>query len=78
MISGIRQRTMVREGGKIEIMSSELPVGKNVEVFVWVEPDERCISEYLLSDEANRKHLLQAINDLEDRSAFIYVNPDDL
>ncbi len=78
MINGIRQQTIVREGGKIEIISSELPVGKKVEVFVWIEPSEQDTTEYLLSTEANRKHLLQAIKDLEDKSSYIYVNSDEL
>jgi len=74
MISGIRQQTVVGKGGKIEIVSPELPVGKKVEVFVWTEFDEQDTTEYLLSNETNRNHLLQAVKDLEDKSSYIYSN----
>ena len=78
MINGIRQQTVVKEGGKVEIMSSELPIGAKVEVFVWIEPYEQDTTEYLLSTEANRKHLLQAMENLKDRSSYIYINSDEL
>jgi len=38
--------TVVKEGGKVGIMSSDLPVGAKVEVFVQIEPSERDITEY--------------------------------
>lgn len=78
MISGIRQQTIVKEGGRVEIVTSTLPVGKKVEVFIWIAPDEQDTTEYLLSAEANRKHLLQAMKDLEDRSTYTYINTDEL
>jgi len=70
--------TVVKEGGKVGIMSSELPVVAKVEVFVQIEPSERDTTEYLLSTEADRKHLLQAMEDLKDKSSYIYINPDEL
>ncbi len=78
MLRGIRQQTVVREGGKIEIISPELPTGINVEVFVWIEPAEQDTTEYLLSTQANREHLLQALKDLDDRSTYIYADVDKL
>lgn len=78
MIAGIRQKTLVGEGGKIEVLSPELPSGTLVEVIILVEPVEQDTTEYLLSTEANRSHLLQALRDLEDPSRYIYVNPADL
>ena len=78
MIAGIRQKTLVGEGGKIEVLSPELPSGMLVEVIILVEPVEQDTTEYLLSTEANRSHLLQALRDLEDPSRYIYVNPADL
>jgi len=59
-------------------MSSELPVVAKVEVFVRIEPSERDTTEYLLSAEADRKHFLQAMEDLKDKSSYIYINPDEL
>ena len=78
MIAGIRQKAVVGEGGKIEVLSPELPSGMLVEVIILVEPVEQDTTEYLLSTEANRSHLLQALRDLEDPSRYIYVNPADL
>jgi antitoxin YefM len=78
MITGIRQKTVVGEGGKIEIVSPELPGGTLVEVIVLVEPVEQDTTEYLLSTEANRNHLLQALQDLEKPDSYIYVDSADL
>lgn len=78
MITGIRQKTVVREGGKIELVSPELPSGMLVEVIVLVESEEQDATEYLLSTEANRNHLLQALQDLDDPSCYIYVDPAEL
>ena len=49
MFNSIRQKTTVRTGGKIEILSPELPMGTHVEVIVLIEPPlletpkERCL-----------------------------------
>ena len=47
MISSIRQETIVKEGGKIEILSSELPIGAKVEVIVLIEPFESEAEQWL-------------------------------
>jgi len=78
MITGIRQKTVVREGGKIEISSPELPAGAIADVIVFIEFPEQETTEYLLSTEANRRHLFQALKDLEHPENYIYVNPDNL
>ena len=75
MLTGIRQKTVVGEGGKIEFSSPELPSGMLVEVIVLVEPEEQDATEYLLSTEANRNHLFQALQDLDDSSCYIYTDP---
>jgi antitoxin YefM len=72
------QKTIVREGGKVEILSPDLPDGTLVDVIVLVEPVEQDATEYLLSTEANRNHLLQALKDLEKPSSYIYANLADL
>jgi antitoxin YefM len=78
VISGIRQRVIVGEGGTIEVLAPDLPKGTTVEVIVFIEPEERDTTDYLLSTEANRRHLLQALEDLEDRSRYTHVDADDL
>jgi antitoxin YefM len=80
MINAIRQQTLVKGGGKIEISAPELPSGTLVEVIVFLvpDPDELDTTDYLLSTEANRQHLYQALADLEKPSTYIYVNPENL
>jgi len=73
MLTGIRQRTRVTEGGRIEIQSSELPSGVLVEVIVLVEQEPVDTTEYLLSTEANRAHLREALRDLDDPSSYRYL-----
>jgi antitoxin YefM len=78
VIAGIRQKAIVGASGKVEITAPDLPVGTLVDVIVLVEPDEQDATEYLLSSESNRNHLMRALRELDDRSSYIYVNPSDL
>lgn len=78
MLTGIRQRAIVGEGGKVEIMSPELSTGTLVEVIVLVDTGEQDTTEYLLSTEANRNHLRQALIDLQHPERLNYVDIDDL
>lgn len=78
MISAIRQKTVVGQGGRIEIAASELPPGTVVEVIVFAESLEQDTSEYLFSTEANRRHLQRALKDLGDAKTYVYVDPKDL
>jgi len=63
MMTGIRKKTIVKEGGKVEVFSSDLPIGKEVEVIILVEEKT---TEYLLSTEANRRHLKESRQDAGD------------
>jgi antitoxin YefM len=76
--SNLAESRVVGEGGKVEVLSPELPDGTLVDVIILVEPVEQDTTEYLLSAAANRRHLLQALQDLERPSSYIYVNPADL
>jgi antitoxin YefM len=78
MISGIREKTVVGEGGKIEISSPELAAGTEIEVIVIVLEEERDATEYLLSAEANRQHLEQAVRDAENPEKLIYLDIENL
>jgi antitoxin YefM len=77
MITAIRERVLVKEGGRIEILSSEFKIGKEVEVIILAD-DETDATEYLLSTEANREHLFNAIDDAQNRENLIYVDIDNL
>ena len=75
MLTGIRVKTIVKEGGKVEIFSSDLPIGTKVEVIVLVEADT---TEYLLSTEANRRYLKEARQDAVSSEKLIYVDVESL
>lgn len=50
MLKGIRQETVVKPGGVIELISSDLPVGTSVEVTVLIK-EEGHASDELSEDE---------------------------
>jgi antitoxin YefM len=82
MINAIKQKVIVEQGGKIEILSPELPEGAEVEVIVILESETaekvpQDTTEYLLSTEANRKHLLEAIENLEKRENLVVITPEE-
>jgi len=78
MLTGIREKTVVKENGMVEISAPDLPVGTEVEVIILVEEEEMDTTEYLLSTEANRQHLEQSIRDAEDPKKRIYVDIENL
>ncbi|MBA3634668.1 MAG: hypothetical protein H0W58_17950 [Acidobacteria bacterium] len=78
MITGIREKTIVKEGGKVKISSSDLPIGVEAEVIVLVEEEEQDTTEYLLSTEPNRRHLEEAMRDAQDPKKLIYIDIENL
>ncbi|WP_427161440.1 hypothetical protein ACQFX9_07665 [Aliinostoc sp. HNIBRCY26] len=77
MLSGIKQKAIVGKDGKIELSTTELPEGTIVEVIVLVEqPTEEDETTYLLKSEANKKHLLKALENVE-KGNLIYVDLDE-
>lgn len=77
MLNALRQKILVKEGGKIEISSTELPAGVMVEVIVFLPEDEPDTTDYLLSTEANRQQLLKAIAHVEKRENLITFTPEE-
>ncbi|MCC5637038.1 hypothetical protein LC593_14475 [Nostoc sp. CHAB 5844] len=77
MLSGIKQKAIVGKDGKIELSTTELPEGTVVEVIVLVEQQtEEDETTYLLKLEANKKHLLKALKNVE-QGNLIYVDLDE-
>jgi antitoxin YefM len=74
---GIKQRTRVGSGGTVMIQSPELPEGVLVEVIVLIEPSEQDTTDYLLSTEANRQHLLEALDHIEHRQDLVVITPEE-
>lgn len=77
MINGIKQRGVVGKDGKIEIQTPELPEGTAVEIIVLVEAESEDETEYLLSNPANRKKLLEAIKRAENPENLIVISPEE-
>ncbi|MDQ3748838.1 MAG: hypothetical protein M3367_07480 [Acidobacteriota bacterium] len=78
MLTEIREKTVVNEDGMVQIRALDLPIGTKVEVVVTVDIEEMDTTEYLLSTEANRKHLEEALEELKHPENFIRVDVDDL
>lgn len=76
MITSIRERTTVKNGGRVEVYASGLDDGTEVEVLIFLagEMDE---TEYLLSTEANRERLLKAARNLDDKERRISIDLDE-
>jgi len=72
MFSTIRKNYVVGKEGKFEVQA-ELPEGTKIEVIILVEEQDE--TNYLLSTEANHKHLLNAIEELEKTENYIYSDP---
>jgi antitoxin YefM len=73
MLTGMRQRAVVGENGKIELLWPNVPKGTVVEVIVLVDSEEQDTTDYLLSTEANRQHLQKALKDLQDPKTYTVV-----
>ena len=73
MLTGMRQRAVVGENGKIELLWPNVPKGTVVEVIVLVDSEEQDTTDYLLSTEANRQHLQKALKDLQDPETYTFV-----
>lgn len=86
MLSGIKQQVVVGKDGKIEIQTSELVEGTVVEVIVLVEQDvvetnaiasiQQDATEYLLSTQANRHHLMTAVQSIETKTNLVSFTPE--
>ena len=77
MLKTLRKKLIVNEDGRIAINSPELRRGDSVEVIVLVNPEED-ETEYLLSTEANRLHLREALQQLDNKKGYIYIDPEKL
>jgi antitoxin YefM len=87
MLNGIKQRGIVSRDDKIEIQTPELPEGTIVEVIILVEQETiesespsqipQDTTEYLLSNEANRRHLMTGIKNIETNTNLVSFTPEE-
>lgn len=77
MIHGLRKKLVINEEGRVEINSPDLHRGDTVEIIVLVNP-EQDETEYLLSNETNKAHLRESLQQLEKKDEYKYVDPDKL
>jgi antitoxin YefM len=76
MLNAIKQKAIVGKDGKIELWANELSEGAIVEVIVLVESSIEDGTTYLLKSEPNKKHLLEAIENVK-QGNLIYVDLDE-
>lgn len=76
MIQAVKQIVMVGKEGKIEINAPELPEGTEVEIIILVKSSESDTTEYLLSSEANRQKIFEAISRVKNRENLQVITPD--
>lgn len=70
-----KYQTIIKDG-KLDLPSLDLPEGTVVEAILLIkEPTEMDETDYLLSTEANRQHLKEAIKSLKNSDNYIYVDP---
>ena len=77
MLTGIKQHGIVGKDGKIEIQTSDIPEGTAVEIIVLIEQGEQDTTDYLLSTEANRHQLLEAIDRAENPDNLVVIAPEE-
>ena len=76
MIKAVKQKVIVGEKGTIEIHSPELEKGSEVEIIILIpsNDNEQDTTEYLLSTEANRRELLEAVERVEKREDLVEID----
>jgi antitoxin YefM len=74
MFTAIKKNYVIGKEGKFEVQS-ELPEGTKIEVIILVEDQDE--TSYLLSTEANRQHLMEAISNIEQGENLVVISPAD-
>jgi hypothetical protein len=74
-MNALKYQTIIKNG-QLELPPLNLPEGTVVEAILLIqEPDPMDETDYLLSTEANRQHLKEAVELLRNPDNYIYVDP---
>ncbi|MFM8330083.1 MAG: hypothetical protein ACKN9T_00150 [Candidatus Methylumidiphilus sp.] len=74
MLQSIKTTATVNKDGAINIYSPDLPIGETVEVIILIQPKNQDTTDYLMSNPANKLHLLEAIEELKNPTNYTYVD----
>jgi len=74
VIRAIKQKGIVGREGKIELHSTELEEGTDVDIIILVSDTEPDTTEYLLSTEANQRELSEAIERIENKENLVTIS----
>ena len=74
-MNALKYKTIIKDG-QLDLPSLDLPEGTVVEAILLIqEPTEMDETDYLLSTEANRQNLKEALESLKNSDNYIYVDP---
>ena len=74
-MNALKYKTIIKDG-QLDLPSLDLPEGTVVEAILLIqEPTEMDETDYLLSTEANRQNLKEALESLKNPDNYIYVDP---
>ena len=77
-MNAFKYKTTIKNG-QLDLPNLDLPEGTVVEaILLMVESNKEDETDYLLSTEANRQHLKEAVESLKNPQNYIYVNSADL
>jgi hypothetical protein len=74
-MNALKYQTIIKDG-QLDLPPLNLPEGTVVEAILLIqEPDAMDETDYLLSTEANRQYLKEAVELLKNPDNYIYVDP---
>ena len=78
-MKAVKKKTVVGKKGTIELQSTELQEGTEVEIIILIPSVETELdpTEYLLSTEANRRELLEAVERVEKQENLINISSEE-